>query len=104
MEIRGAQTIGWLWLVAICAFNTILLLIISVLTNLSSLTAFMLFLQMWSAESLQLFTFVSGVLLPAVSALFGWALPIIMLKLTKYMGVYTHCLLYSPIVCIMSPY
>ena len=69
-----------------------------------SLTAFMLFLQTWSAESLQLFMFVSGVLLPAVSVLFGWALPIIMCKLMKYMGVYTHRLLYSPIVCIMSPY
>ena len=71
----------------------ILLLIISALTNLSSLTTFMLFLQTWSAESLQLFTFVSSVLLPAVSTLFGWALPIIMCKLTKYMGMYTHRLL-----------
>ena len=63
MEIRRAQAIGWLWLITICTLNTILLLIISALANLSSLTAFMLFLQTWSAESLQLFTFVSGVLL-----------------------------------------
>ena len=27
---------------------------------------------------------------PAVSALFGWALPIIMRKLTKFMGAHTH--------------
>ena len=89
-EIRRAQTIGWLWLVAICAFNTIPLLIISVLANLSSLTAFVPFLETWSEDSPHSFTFVSGVLPPAVSALFGWALPIIMRKLTKYMGAYTH--------------
>ena len=34
--MRRAQTIGWLWLVAVCAFNTIPLLIISVLANLAS--------------------------------------------------------------------
>ena len=48
------------------------------------------FLQQWADASPGSFTFVSGVLPPAVSALFGWALPIIMRKLTKYMGAYTH--------------
>ena len=48
------------------------------------------FLESWSENSKDSFTFVSGVLPPAVSALFGWALPIIMRKLTKYMGAYTH--------------
>ena len=38
-EMRRAQTIGWLWLVAVCTFNTIPLLIISVLANLSSVSA-----------------------------------------------------------------
>lgn len=32
----------------------------------------------------------SGVLPPAVSALFGYVLPILMRWLTKYMGAYTH--------------
>ena len=36
------------------------------------------------------FTVISGVLPPAVSALFGYVLPIIMRRLTKYMGAYTH--------------
>ncbi|KAH9942140.1 uncharacterized protein BXZ73DRAFT_97565 [Epithele typhae] len=89
-EIRRAQTMGWLWLIAICAFNTIPLLIISVLANLASITAYVPFLQSWSDASPGSFTFVSGVLPSTVSALFGWALPIIMRKLTKFMGAYTH--------------
>lgn len=48
------------------------------------------FLETWSKQSSGSFTIISGVLPPAVSALFGWALPIIMRKLTKYMGAYTH--------------
>ncbi|KAH9889394.1 DUF221-domain-containing protein [Cubamyces lactineus] len=89
-EIRRKQTIGWIWLIAVCFFNTVPLLVISILANLSSLTAFVPFLQQWSDASPGSFTFISGVLPPAVSALFGWALPIIMRKLTKYMGAYTH--------------
>lgn len=89
-EIRRKQTVGWLWLIAVCAFNTVPLLIISILANLSSLTTFVPFLESWSETSPDSFTFISGVLPPAVSALFGWALPIIMRKLTKYMGAYTH--------------
>ncbi|EIW54410.1 DUF221-domain-containing protein [Trametes versicolor FP-101664 SS1] len=89
-EIRRKQTIGWVWLVAVCFFNTAPLLVISLLANLSSLTAYVPFLQSWSDASPGSFTFVSGVLPPAVSALFGWALPIIMRKLTKFMGANTH--------------
>ena len=54
------------------------------------LTAFVPFLETWSESSPSSFTFLSGVLPPTVSALFGWALPIIMRKLTKYMGAYTY--------------
>ncbi|KAI0369019.1 DUF221-domain-containing protein [Pilatotrama ljubarskyi] len=89
-EIRRKQTIGWIWLIAVCFFNTLPLAIISLLANLASLTAYISFLDKWSKASPGSFAFVSGVLPPAVSALFGWALPIIMRKLTKYMGAYTH--------------
>ncbi|KAH9855932.1 DUF221-domain-containing protein [Lenzites betulinus] len=89
-EIRRKQILGWVWLVAVCFFNTVPLLIISLLANLASLTAYVPFLQSWSDASPGSFTFVSGVLPPAVSSLFGWALPIVMRKLTKFMGAYTH--------------
>ena len=48
------------------------------------------FLESWSVNSPGTFAVVSGVLPPAVSALFGYVLPIVMRWLTKYMGAYTH--------------
>lgn len=54
------------------------------------LTAYVPFLETWSVNSPGTFAVVSGVLPPAVSALFGYVLPIIMRWLTKYMGAYTH--------------
>lgn len=35
-EIRSKQIVGWVWLVAVCFFNTVPLLIISILANLAS--------------------------------------------------------------------
>ena len=44
------------------------------------------FLQTWATKSPGTFTLVSGVLPPAISALFGWFLPKIMRRLAKYQG------------------
>ena len=84
------KTIGWSFLFAVCFFNTIPLFIISILANLASLTSFVPFLQEWSDASPGSFTFISGVLPPAVSALFGFFLPIIMRWLSKYQGAQTQ--------------
>lgn len=54
------------------------------------LTAYVPILNSWSAASPSTFTLISGVLPPAVSALFGYALPLLMRWLTKYMGANTH--------------
>ena len=54
------------------------------------LTAYIPFLKSWSESSPGTFAFISGVLPPTVSALFGWVLPIIMRKLTECMGAHTH--------------
>ena len=53
------------------------------LTTRSQLTAWVPFLEKWQEESSDSFNFVSGVLPPTVSALFGFFLPIIMRKLTR---------------------
>lgn len=54
------------------------------------LTTYVPFLESWSQASPGSFTFISGVLPPAVSALFGFFLPIIMRWLSKYQGAVTH--------------
>ncbi len=54
------------------------------------LTSFVPFLQNWSSTSPGSFTFISGVLPPAVSALFGFFLPILMRWLSQYQGATTH--------------
>lgn len=89
-EIAGKKTIGWIWLIFVSFLNTAPLFIISILANLASLTAFVPFLSSWDDTSPGSFAFVSGVLPPAVSAIFGFALPIIFRWLSKYQGAQTH--------------
>lgn len=89
-EINGKRMTGWIFLILVCFFNTVPLFIISILANLASLTSFVPFLETWSQQSKATFTFVSGVLPPAVSALFGFFLPIVMRWLSRYQGATTH--------------
>ncbi|KAF8911516.1 hypothetical protein CPB84DRAFT_1812352 [Gymnopilus junonius] len=74
VELARKRLLGWVWLTAVCFFNTVPLFIISVLANLNAYS----------------FAFISGVLPPAISGMFGFFLPIIMRWLTKYMGALTH--------------
>ncbi|KAG1739129.1 uncharacterized protein EDB91DRAFT_1136016 [Suillus paluster] len=89
-EIVRNKLIGALFLVVVCFFNTIPLFIISILANLSSISAYVGFLAEWSTASPGSFAFVSGVAPPAISALFGFFLPIIMRWLSKFQGALTH--------------
>ncbi|CAL1711427.1 unnamed protein product [Somion occarium] len=89
-EINGKKLTGWIFLVLVCFFNTVPLFIISILANLASITTYVPFLQAWSDASPETFTIVSGVLPPAVSALFGFFLPIVMRWLSQYQGATTH--------------
>jgi hypothetical protein len=88
--IARKRTLGFTWLVVVCFFNTFPLFVISILANLASLTAYVPFLQSWADESPTTFAIVSGVLPPAVSAIFGFFLPILMRWLSQYMGALTH--------------
>lgn len=89
-ELAGKKTTGWVYLVLVAFFNTIPLFILSILANLSSLTSFVHFLDQWNTASPKSFAYVSGVLPPAISALFGYLLPIIFRRLSKYQGATTH--------------
>ena len=81
---------GWLWLALICFFNTIPLLIISLLANLSSVAQYVPFLQEWQNSSEWSFALVNGILPPTVSSIFGWILPKIMRWLSEYQGAITQ--------------
>ncbi|KAG5727100.1 hypothetical protein E4T56_gene20354 [Termitomyces sp. T112] len=89
-ELYHKKTIGFLWLAAVCFFNTVPLLFISILANLETLRDYVPFLNVWANASPGSFAFISGVLPPTISAIFGFFLPIIMRWLTKYMGALTH--------------
>jgi hypothetical protein len=106
-ELFRKKTTGWFLLFLIAFLNTLPLFVLSILANLSSvciiafLTGFFLivypkiasfvpFLQHWSQSSPASFNFISGVLPPAVSALFGFFLPIIMRWISKYQGALTQ--------------
>ncbi|KAG9312116.1 hypothetical protein JVU11DRAFT_7403 [Chiua virens] len=89
-EIVRNRSIGFLLLVLVCFFNTIPLFFISILANLTTLTAFVPFLAQWSKTSSGSFAFISGVLPPAISALFGFFLPIIMRWITRLQGAQTN--------------
>ncbi|KAF8435022.1 hypothetical protein L210DRAFT_937871 [Boletus edulis BED1] len=89
-ELLRNRSIGLLLLVLVCFFNTIPLFAISVLANLSSISAYVGFLSRWSHASPASFAVVSGVLPPAVSASFGFFLPIIMRWLTQFQGAQTR--------------
>jgi len=84
------QLIGWLWLALVCFFNTIPLLIISLLANLSSVATYVPFLQEWQKSSEWSFALVNGILPPTVSAIFSWVLPKIMRWLSEYQGAITQ--------------
>ncbi|KAI0037827.1 DUF221-domain-containing protein, partial [Auriscalpium vulgare] len=89
-EIMRKKAWGWFLLTVVAFLNTLPLFVLSILANLSSLTSFVPFLQSWSNSSPKTFNIVSGVLPPAVSALFGFFLPITMRWLSQYQGALTH--------------
>ncbi|KAH7883216.1 hypothetical protein F5I97DRAFT_1980176 [Phlebopus sp. FC_14] len=89
-ELFRNRVLGFSLLVLVCFFNTVPLFVISILANLSSISAYVGFLSQWSNSSPGSFAFVSGVLPPAVSAIFGFFLPIVMRWLSRFQGALTH--------------
>ncbi|KAI0035460.1 DUF221-domain-containing protein [Vararia minispora EC-137] len=89
-ELARRKTLGWVWLVVFCFLNTVPLLVVSIAANLTSISSFVPFLKSWQNNSRNSFDVVSGVLPPAISALFGFFLPVIMRFLSKYQGALTH--------------
>ncbi|KAG8949222.1 hypothetical protein FRC03_000411, partial [Tulasnella sp. 419] len=89
-ERARLRTFGWIWITVLCAFNTVPLLLISGISNLAAMTQYVKFLDNWSDSSPSTFSAVSGILPPTIMALFGYILPILMRKLSKYQGALTR--------------
>lgn len=89
-EVRRKKISGFFWLSLVAALNTVPLAFVSFLANISSLANSIDFLADAQSQHQTLFQIVSGILPPAVSALFGWLLPRIMRGLSKYQGAQTH--------------
>lgn len=92
-EIASRTMFGFVLIGLICFFNTVPLLVVSFLANLSSLTVYVDFLGRWqNAGSVGNWTFsvVSGVLPSVVQAAFGYILPYIIRRISKYQGAPTR--------------
>lgn len=91
-ELRSKRTIGFVWLILVCFFNTVPLFIISILANLNQIKDYpqLKFLEDWFQSSPSTFAIVAGVLPPAVSGIFGFFLPLIMRWLSQFMGALTQ--------------
>ncbi|KAJ9122705.1 hypothetical protein QFC24_004134 [Naganishia onofrii] len=91
--IAGRKVWGFLCLGVICFLHTLPLLFVSLLANLSSLTVYVAFLRNWKQSSAfgnWTFSVVSGVLPSAIQALFGFFLPLIMRRISRYQGAMTR--------------
>ena len=71
------------------ACHTFLFLDFSLIVS-AKIASFVPFLENWSKQSPTSFNFLSGVLPPAVSAIFGFFLPIMMRWLSRYQGALTQ--------------
>ncbi|KAH7102259.1 DUF221-domain-containing protein [Auriculariales sp. MPI-PUGE-AT-0066] len=89
-ERTSKRMMGFVWLAVVAFLNTIPLLIISFLANLTSLQAYIPALSDWSGKNPRLASLASSILPPTISAIFGYALPIIMRWLSRYQGSTTH--------------
>lgn len=89
---RSRVFMGFFYIAVVCFFNTIPLAAVSVLANLATLTVLVPQLDKWrNAGNWGNWTFsiVSGVLPSLVSLIFGYLLPLIMRKISKYQGAMT---------------
>ncbi|ODO05881.1 hypothetical protein I350_04942 [Cryptococcus amylolentus CBS 6273] len=92
-ELGTRRTFGWGLIAIICFFNTIPLLVVSLLANLSALTVYVTFLESWKDAGNWgnwTFSLVSGILPSAVAAIFGYLLPLVIRRVSRYQGAPTR--------------
>ncbi|KAF8653274.1 hypothetical protein AX16_003976 [Volvariella volvacea WC 439] len=91
-ELFRRNIVGFFWLCVTCVFSLIALFPVATFANLDAITetGYLPFLQDWSRSSPISYSIISGVLPPALAALFTFFLPRVMRWLMQYMGAKTH--------------
>ncbi|WWC98281.1 hypothetical protein V866_005172 [Kwoniella sp. B9012] len=92
-EVGSRRTFGFIFIGIICFFYTVPLLVVSLLANLSALTLYVGFLDTWKSAGQWgnwTFSLVSGILPSIISSGFGYFLPFIMRRISKYQGAPTR--------------
>ncbi|KDQ20055.1 hypothetical protein BOTBODRAFT_41304 [Botryobasidium botryosum FD-172 SS1] len=80
--------LGFIYITLLSFVYIIPLLLVSLISNLASVSEYVSFLQTWSQKSQWSFSLVSGVLPPAISAFFYFLLPRTMRRLSKFQGAF----------------
>ncbi|OCF35877.1 hypothetical protein I316_02370 [Kwoniella heveanensis BCC8398] len=92
-EVGSRRTFGFVLIGLVCFVYTVPLLVVSLLANLSALTVYVGFLRTWKDAGQWgnwTFSLVSGILPSVISAGFGYLLPFIMRRISKYQGAPTR--------------
>ncbi|WVQ95300.1 hypothetical protein IAU59_002395 [Kwoniella sp. CBS 9459] len=92
-EVGSRRTFGFVLIGLVCFVYTVPLLVVSLLANLSALTVYVGFLRTWKDAGNWgnwTFSLVSGILPSVISAGFGYFLPFIMRRISKYQGAPTR--------------
>lgn len=89
-EVASTTIWGFVIIAIVCFLNTVPLTVVALLANLASLSDVLPFIGKWQAASPWTLSIVSGVLPSAVQGLFGYILPYIIRRISKYQGAQTR--------------
>ncbi|WVR08713.1 hypothetical protein IAU60_005771 [Kwoniella sp. DSM 27419] len=92
-EVGSKSTFGFVLIGIVCFLYTLPLLVVSLLANLSALTVYVPFLASWKNSGGWgdwTFSLVSGILPSIISAGFGYFLPFIIRRISRYQGATTR--------------
>lgn len=89
-EVASTRTIGFLLIGLVCFLNTLPLTMVAVLANLGALSEYLGFIKKWREASPWSLNVVSGVLPAIVQGFFGFLLPYIIRRISKYQGAPTR--------------
>lgn len=89
-EVASTKVIGFLLIGLVCFLNTLPLTMVAVLANLGALSQYVGFIAAWRNAAPWTLNIISGVLPAAVQGFFGFILPYVIRRISKYQGAPTR--------------